>query len=217
MPHLTIDNREIDVPAGTRLVQAARQLDIEIPTLCWREGCRPNTTCMVCLVRVRDGGTEGHRDIGRLVPACATVAQDGMCVESETDEVRQVRQAALDLLLSDHAGECRAPCQYACPFDSDVSRMLECVAAGRLDEAIATLRQSIPLAASLARVAPDGCERACRRCAVDESFVDRAGQTLRRGEGPGVPRAAVVEARAGRCDAVRAAVRIVPAASRSRS
>ena len=169
MPHLTIDNREIDVPPGTTLLGAARRLGIEIPTLCWREGCRPNTTCMVCLVRVRDGGTKGHRDPGRLVPACATLAQDGMCVESETDDVRQVRRAALDLLLSDHAGECRAPCQYACPFDSDVSGMLQNIAAGRLDQAIAEYRRSVPLAAALARLAHDGCERACRRCAVDEA------------------------------------------------
>ena len=169
MPRIVIDNREVDVPAGTTLLDAARRVGIDVPTLCWHEGFRPNTSCMVCVVKVgqRDGGP--GRASGRLVPSCATLAEDGMRVESETDEVRQVRRAMLELLLSDHVGECRAPCQHACPFDTDVPRMFEQVAGGRLDEAIVTLRKAVPLPAVLGRVSREVCETACRRSAVDES------------------------------------------------
>lgn len=178
MPRVVIDNREVDVPAGSTLLEAARRVGIDIPTLCWREGFAPNTSCMVCVVKVtqRDEGTKARRHersargAGRLVPACATIAEEGMRVESETEEVREARRAALELLLSDHVGECRAPCQYACPFDTDVPRMLRQVAAGRLDQAIITLRKDVPLPAVLACVAVDVCEKACRRGAADEAL-----------------------------------------------
>ena len=160
MPRVTIDNQTVEVPAGSTLLDAARQLGVEVPTLCWRDGCRPNTTCMVCMMKVKDSD--------RLVPSCATLVEDGLRVESETAEVHAVRRAALELLLSDHAGECRAPCQYACPFDSDVPRLIRQIAAGRVADAAVTLRQDVPLPAVLARVSADVCERACRRRAVDE-------------------------------------------------
>ncbi len=160
MPQVVIDNREVRVPQGSTLLDAARLLGIDVPALCWRQGCRPNTACMVCLMKVQDPD--------RLVPSCATLAEDGMRVASQTEEVREVRRAALDLILSDHAGECRAPCQYACPFNADVPRMLRQIADGRLDDATATAREDIPLLAVLARLGRRGCEGACRRGAVDQ-------------------------------------------------
>ncbi|MFH1747985.1 MAG: 2Fe-2S iron-sulfur cluster-binding protein, partial [Planctomycetota bacterium] len=116
MPRVTIDNREVEVPAGSTVLDAAEQLGIEIPTLCYLKGYAPNTTCMVCVVK--------REDTGRFVPACATRVEDGMRVSSATDEVRQARRTALELLLSDHVGDCRAPCQYACPFNTDIPSML---------------------------------------------------------------------------------------------
>ncbi len=155
-----IDNQAVNVPVGATLLDAARRLGIDVPTLCWQEGCRPNTTCMVCLMKIEGAD--------RLVPSCATVAEDGLCVESETDEVRQARRTALELLLSDHAGECRAPCQYADPFDTDVPGMMRQIAVGRIEEAAATVREAMPFAAVLARLGPDVYEGGCRRGAVDE-------------------------------------------------
>jgi ferredoxin len=176
MPRVWIDNREVTVAAGSTLLDATRALGIDVPTLCWRDGCRPNTTCMVCVVKVaaRHEGTTarrhegGARAAGRLVPSCATIAEDGMRVASETDGVREVRRAALDLLLSDHAGECRAPCQHACPLGVDVPNMIRQVAAGRLADAITTVRNDVALAAVLGRMCPESCEHACRRGVVDD-------------------------------------------------
>lgn len=180
MPRVWIDNREVEVPPGSTLLDAARRLGIDVPALCYVDGLRPNTSCMVCAMKVlngSDGETERRSDgrevvdAGRLVPSCATVAEEGMRVESETEEVKRVRRTALELLLSDHAGECRAPCQLACPFDSDVPRMIRAIAAGQIEEAIAIVRRDIPLAAALVRVTPERSEAGCRRGVIDAAVA----------------------------------------------
>jgi ferredoxin len=159
MPRLTIDHRSIDVPAGATVLEAARRLGIEIPTLCYLEGLRPSSSCLVCMVKIRDRN--------RFVPSCATAAADGMEVESDTDEVRQARRTALELLLSDHAGDCLAPCHFACPCHMDIPLMLRQISAGQLGEAIATIKRDIALPAVLGRVCPKPCEKGCRRHAAD--------------------------------------------------
>jgi len=157
MPRLTIDNQTIEVPDGATLLDAARQLGLDIPALCYLKDCRPNTSCMLCLVKVD----------GTLVPSCATPARDGMAVESETPEIRNIRRTGLELLLSDHAGDCVAPCRHTCPTHMDIPLMLQQVASGAFDEAITTIRKDIALPATLGRVCPDLCEGACRRRQLD--------------------------------------------------
>jgi NADPH-dependent glutamate synthase beta subunit-like oxidoreductase/ferredoxin len=95
------------------------------------------------------------------------VAVDGMVIESETEEVRQVRKTALELLLSDHVGDCLAPCHFACPAHMDVPVMLRQITAEQLREAIVTVKASIALPAVLGRVCPKPCEKGCRRAAAD--------------------------------------------------
>ena len=104
----------------------------------------------------------------RLVPACATAVEEDMEVESETVEIHRIRKTGLELLLSDHVGDCIAPCQTACPLHLDIPLMLRQVAAGRLDEAVATIKKDIALPAVLGRVCPGPCERACRRGQLDD-------------------------------------------------
>ena len=154
MPRVVIDNQQVEVPAGSTILDAARKLGLDIPALCHRNGHPPLTSCMVCLVKVKDED--------RVVPSCATCVEEGMQVESESDEVRALRRTGLELLLADHAGDCRAPCQHACPADMDIPSMLRHVAAGRLREAIATVRKDIALPAVLGRVCPELCEKGCR-------------------------------------------------------
>ncbi len=159
MPRLTIDRREVEVPPGATLLDAARRLGIDVPTLCHVEGYEPSTSCLVCMVKVC--GT------GRLAPACGTRAEDGMVIESETDEVHQVRRTALELLLSDHVGDCLAPCHFTCPAHMDVPTMLRQISTENLREAIATVKEAIALPAVLGRVCPKPCEKGCRRSAAD--------------------------------------------------
>ncbi|HUS93103.1 MAG TPA: FAD-dependent oxidoreductase [Phycisphaerae bacterium] len=159
MPTITIDNRPVDVPEGATVLDAARKLGIDVPALCYREGCEANTSCMACVVRV-DGRAN-------LVPSCATKAVEGMRVESEADDIRAVRRTALELLLSDHLGDCLAPCHTVCPATMNIPLMIRQIAAGRMREAIATVKADIALPAVLGRICPAPCEKACRRGSRD--------------------------------------------------
>lgn len=159
MPRVFIDDKAIDVPDRSTVLDAARKLGLDIPTLCFLDGLKPATSCMICVVKIN--GSD------RLVPSCATLVEDGMEVESETEQVRQVRRTGLELLLSDHVGDCRAPCQTACPAHMNIPLMLRQVASGDLRAAIATIKKDIALPAILGRVCPEPCERVCRRREVD--------------------------------------------------
>jgi NADPH-dependent glutamate synthase beta subunit-like oxidoreductase/ferredoxin len=163
MPKLTIDQREVEVPAGATILEAARKLGIDIPALCWLEGYEPSTSCLCCLVKVN--GKE------RLLPSCATIAEEGAEVESETPEVRSARRQALELLLSDHLGDCLAPCYFACPAQMDIPQMLRQISSGDMRGAIATIKRDIALPAVLGRICPAPCEKACRRHDLDEAVA----------------------------------------------
>ena len=93
MTKITIDNREVEVKSGETILAAAAKLGIEIPTMCFLKDCKASTSCMVCVVRVNG------KDV--FVPACGTIAEDGMQVESDSSEVDEARKIALELLLSD--------------------------------------------------------------------------------------------------------------------
>ncbi len=163
MPRLTIDHRTVEVPSGTTILAAAAKLGIEIPTLCYARQCEPSTSCLVCLVKI--GG------MGRMVPSCATPAADGMVVESESDEVRDIRRSALELLLSDHLGDCVAPCSFGCPAQMDIPQMLRQISAGQMREAIVTVKADIAMPAVLGRICRAPCEKVCRRGGLDGSIT----------------------------------------------
>ncbi len=160
MIRVTIDGRETCVPRGATVLDAAGKLGIPIPTLCHLEGCRAGTSCMVCVVRV-----EGLK---RLVPSCAFPVREGMVVYSAVPDVEQARRAAVELLLSEHVGDCEGPCQRACPASLNIPLMLRQIAAGQLDEALVTVKRDIALPAILGRICPAPCERVCRRGKVDQ-------------------------------------------------
>jgi hypothetical protein len=155
MARLWIDGVEVDSPATASVLDAARSIGIDIPALCKHADFPPNTACMCCLVRVDDASAP--------VPSCATLVHEGMHVESETSAVRELRRTGLELLLGDHAGDCRAPCENACPARMDIPNMLRHVTAGDYRAAIAVVKQEIALPAILGRVCPEVCENACRR------------------------------------------------------
>jgi len=165
MPRLRIDDREIAVPEGATILEAARKLGIEIPTLCFREGYEPSTSCMVCVVKVKDPD--------RFVASCGAQAEEGMVVESETEEVREARRTALELLLSDHPADCIAPCQSTCPGRMNIPRMIRQMAAGAVAAAAETARRALVLPATLGRICPAPCEKGCRRAQYDAGLAIR--------------------------------------------
>ncbi|WP_029460554.1 NADH-dependent [FeFe] hydrogenase, group A6 [Solidesulfovibrio alcoholivorans] len=100
---ITIDGKTTSVPAGSTILDAARQLDIDIPTLCYLnlEDLRVNNkaaSCRICVVEV-----EGRRN---LAPACATPVTDNMVVKTNTLRVLNARRTVLELMLSDHPKDC---------------------------------------------------------------------------------------------------------------
>jgi len=161
MPKLLIDNREVEVDKGATILDAAGKLGIEIPTMCFLKGYKPSTSCMVCVVKI-DGSAS-------LVPACGTIVKDEMRVESNSEQVHQARKAALELLLSDHLGDCLGPCQVICPARMNIPLMIRQIAAGKFRDAIATVKKDIALPAVLGRICPKPCEKGCRRTVFDEA------------------------------------------------
>ncbi|HEY0866548.1 MAG TPA: FAD-dependent oxidoreductase [Fimbriimonas sp.] len=156
-----IDGREARVPAGTTVLEAAKSIGIEIPTLCWLPKEKPWASCLVCAVQV-----EGSR---RTVPSCATVVQEGMSVSTDSPAVLRQRKVALELLLSDHVGDCIAPCETVCPAHLDIPAMNLAIFEDRLDAAAAIVKDAIPLPATLGRICPAPCEGRCRRKGQDGS------------------------------------------------
>ncbi|HOF18521.1 MAG TPA: 2Fe-2S iron-sulfur cluster-binding protein [Phycisphaerae bacterium] len=152
---ITIDGRSVDVPPGATILEAARRAGIVIPTLCHRDDLPPQGSCMVCAVKL------AGRDA--MVPACVMLAEDGMIVQSETDEVRAVRRAALELLLSDHVGDCAAPCRQADEHHVDWAEMVRRVAAGDLSGALAALEDACPPGTPAGKIDARKAMRACRR------------------------------------------------------
>jgi NADH dehydrogenase/NADH:ubiquinone oxidoreductase subunit G len=97
MVTVSIDGREAAVSAGTTLLDAARGLGIEMPTLCHDEHLTPWGGCRVCLVEVGFAAAPGRT---RLLPACSTRVEDGMAVRTATERVSEARKFILQLLLS---------------------------------------------------------------------------------------------------------------------
>jgi ferredoxin len=164
---IQIDGKPVEVAPGQTILQAARQIGLDIPTLCHLEKCGPLTSCMVCLVKVVERGE------GRLLPSCATKAVPGMVIESETEEVHEARRTALELLFSDHVGDCLSPCHRLCPLQLNIPAIIRQIQAGQLDEASATMRQALPLAGVLGRLCHHPCEQGCRRGVFDEPAAIR--------------------------------------------
>ena len=100
---LTIDGKEVQVPQGSTVLQAARKLNIDIPTLCHLDlhdtkMVNQSASCRICVVEI-----EGRRN---LAPSCATPVMEGMVVRTNTIKVMNARKTVLELLLSDHPKDC---------------------------------------------------------------------------------------------------------------
>ena len=95
---LTINGLTVKVPQDTTILKAATDAGIYIPTLCNCPDVSPQGVCRLCLVKIK--GRE------RPEPACRTIAEDGMVVVTDDQEIEQLRQVILELILSDHDFNC---------------------------------------------------------------------------------------------------------------
>jgi NADH dehydrogenase/NADH:ubiquinone oxidoreductase subunit G len=99
MIQLTINNQAVEVPEGTSILNAARQTGVRIPTLCYVERLQAIGGCRVCVVEVEGAQT--------LAAACSMPVSPGMVVRTNTRRVREARRLVVELLLSEHDGDCQ--------------------------------------------------------------------------------------------------------------
>ena len=120
---------------------------------------------MICVVKDVAGG--------RMLPACSAKAVDGMEIDADSDEVRAARREILQMILSEHVGDCEAPCSRICPASLDIPRMLRRIAEGDLDAAARIAKRDLVFPATLGYLCTAPCERGCRRAAFDRPLAIR--------------------------------------------
>lgn len=155
----TLNNETVEAEEGSTILQAAEQNGVVVPTLCHDPRLNPTAACRLCLVEV-----EGARG---PVPACATPLTENMVVRTVTDDLIATRRTALELMLSDHYGDCIAPCSRACPAGIDIQGYIAHIANGRYREALKLIKESNPLPLVCGRVCPRFCEIKCRRNLIE--------------------------------------------------
>ncbi len=160
MIKLKIDNQQIEVPKGTTVLEACELIGIRIPTMCHMKGYSNRPSCMVCLVK--------ETRTGHLHPSCALPVSQGMEIISSDQEVIEARKEALELLLSDHVGDCEAPCRIACPAYMDIPKMNRLIAKGEYRKALELVKEEIALPLILGYICSAPCEKVCHRKDADE-------------------------------------------------
>ena len=98
MVNVTINHREISVPEGTTIMEAAASIHIQIPKLCYLKDVNEISACRICVVEV-----EGQ---SRLVTSCNNVVEEGMVIYTNSPRVRRNRRHTIEMLLSQHNMEC---------------------------------------------------------------------------------------------------------------
>ena len=157
---LIINGKECVGTKGQTILEVAQANGIFVPTLCHLATVKHYGACGVCVV-------EG-KNMPKLMRSCSTLAADGMDINTESARVVQARKVALELLMSDHDGDCKGPCGLNCPAHTDVQGYVKAIANGDDHEAVKIIKEKIPLPASIGRVCPHPCEEKCRRQLVEQ-------------------------------------------------
>jgi len=159
MVKLFIDNKEVIVNENTSVLEAAKSIGTEIPNMCFLKGYSNHPSCLVCLVK--------DMNTGELFPSCAIQVSEGMEVITDDDEVIEARKDALELLLSDHVGDCEAPCRNGCPAFMNIPFMNRLIAQRKFGKALGIVKEEIALPLILGYVCQAPCEKVCRRKPID--------------------------------------------------
>ena len=159
---IIIDGIECKAQSGETILEIARANGIYIPTLCHDESVAKYGACGLCLV-------EGE-GLPKLMRACSTIPADGWILHTDSDRVLRARKVALELLMSDHDGDCKGPCSLNCPAGTDCMAYVNEIAKGNYHDAVRIIKEKFPFPASIGHVCPHPCEDACRRQYVEESI-----------------------------------------------
>ena len=161
--NIIINNKIVQGIRGESILELARRLNIEIPTLCNDDRLEPYSSCYLCVVEV-----EGMRG---LQPACSTKVTEGMRIHTDNERVHTSRKFALELLVSNHYADCAPPCREECPAGVDVQGYISMISKGKHKEAVELIKKTNPLPAICGRVCVRPCELVCRRNLVEEIGV----------------------------------------------
>lgn len=157
--NIVVDGKEIIADTEKTLLDNILENGVYIPHLCHNKELESYGGCGLCLVMV-----EGVR---KPLRACSTAVSEGMVVTTSTPEIEKSRAATLALIMSDHSGDCKAPCYMACPTHQDIQGYVGLIANGYEKEALRLIKEDNPLPASIGRVCPHPCEEKCRRKYVE--------------------------------------------------
>ncbi|MDD3164245.1 MAG: FAD-dependent oxidoreductase [Oscillospiraceae bacterium] len=152
---LTINGKTCAGHQGDSILHIAQANGITIPNLCAHEAVARYGACGMCVVEVAGNP--------KLVRSCSIDAADGMVIQTNTARTLQARKIAMELLMSDHEGDCVAPCSLSCPAGTDCQGYVKQIALGDDRKAVEIIKQKLPLPASIGRVCPHPCEKDCRR------------------------------------------------------
>jgi len=150
-----LDGKAVTAEAGQTIMDVARANGIEIPGLCGEKRISKTTSCFVCVVK--------DRKTGKFLPSCSAMPSAGQEIDVTTDEVLEMRRTALELLLSEHNGDCEAPCTLACPAHAAVEEYVRAAGNGDFETALKIIKERIPMPITVGRVCPRFCEKQCRR------------------------------------------------------
>ncbi len=162
---IEVDGRVVEGYEGQTILEVCRDNGIEIPTLCYEPKLPGFGACRMCVVEVEG---EEHPPI-----SCSRSCEDGMRVQTQTEEVRRLRRTNLELIFSDHNAYCLPPCQNKCPSHIDIPGFLKANAEANWRESTRIFKRTIPFPSVLGRVCPAPCEEHCRRDEVDEAIAIR--------------------------------------------
>ena len=159
MIKIKINNRTFEVESGRTILSIAEEGGIKIPTLCHYEGIEDDASCLICSVRNKRDGT--------FTPACATIAEDGMEIDTKSKEVIEYRKRIIKLILMEHRAECEAPCRVFCPFGYNVPLLNRHLSEGKIKDALSLLVAETKDKPLHCPECEGLCETNCRRGSID--------------------------------------------------
>ncbi|MBV9110906.1 MAG: (2Fe-2S)-binding protein, partial [Gemmatimonadetes bacterium] len=96
--HITIDGMELDVPKGTRILDAAAMAGVDVPHYCYHPGLTAPAQCRMCLVEIEK--------VPKLQPACVATVADGNVIHTQSEKALEARQGVLEFYLVNHPLDC---------------------------------------------------------------------------------------------------------------
>jgi formate dehydrogenase major subunit len=153
--NITINGKNCEAKPNQSVLEACRENGFNIPALCHDPRLKPFGSCMICRVEI-----EGERGIPL---SCGALVRDGMVITTESDAINKSRKINVELMASQHYGDCVAPCEIECPARTDVQGYLKHIANGRYEEAVKLIKETNPLPVVCGRICTRPCETKCRR------------------------------------------------------